>query len=218
MLPPPRARSAGIAARAQSSVPRRFVWRTASISPSLICSRATYIETAALATITSRPPKFEAACATSPSTSSLLLTSPVAASAVPPAASTAVTVSERPPGETSLTTTATPWAPSATAQERPMPEPAPVTIATLPVSSGMLPRLSWPGLRVPPRPHAATPRGLPVTRRAVGHSKARSRGRRASMVRPWCRPAGSRGQPEAGTASRAAGTTVRGVESAGPVD
>ena len=102
------------------------------MSPSRLMSAGS--EAAALLCSTSRPPKCFAAASIIAITEASSATSATWPTARPPAASISFATASAPAPFTSATTTAAPSRASSSAVARPMPDAAPVTIATLPAS------------------------------------------------------------------------------------
>src|SRR5882762_5974786 len=134
MLPPPRIRMAIAANFVTTKAPTRLMRSTSAKSAAAISTSAARRRTAAELTRMSTPPCSRAAAATSRSTSASLETSPLTALAWPPDLAMASTTSASGSGRRPKTTTRAPSLAKRMAAARPIPVPAPVTIATLPSS------------------------------------------------------------------------------------
>src|SRR5712691_655289 len=134
MLPPPRVRMAPAASLVTTKAPTRLMRSTSAKSTAAISTSAERRRTAAELTRISTPPCSRAAVATSRSTSASLATSPLTALAWPPDLAMVSTTSASGSGRRPKTTTRAPSLAKRMAVARPIPVPAPVTIATLPSS------------------------------------------------------------------------------------
>src|SRR5262245_60611517 len=132
--PAPRAAMCGRTAHIAHHVPLTpLVHDRSNCASGMSSSGARAPKPWALFTRTSTPPQRAAVSATIRSTSARTATSTTAANASPPAAQTSATVRSARCGFSSATQTRAPSRPNASAIPRPMPCPAPVTTAILPV-------------------------------------------------------------------------------------
>src|SRR3569623_908403 len=122
----------------QITAPIRCTSSTRRKSSSVILANDLSRRMPALLTRMSMRPQRSITCATIAATAASSVTAPATASASPPAATLPATTRSAASSPRSLTTTRAPWRARNNACSRPSPPPAPVTIATRPLSVMLL--------------------------------------------------------------------------------